>query len=154
MVLIQYKAPAVLKRALRVQNESLQLYCLKLIKSQTRFLTRKWRSTNMRIMSGIYHLVHNTLADEWVYKMEADMDFAEAQKAEGSMRTYVQRFNEYHYEKAGMTVRDTLWSALAAGASCGYGKGGVTEMEYEHWLRTNPLFVCEDAELAELGSLA
>ncbi|KAL0077061.1 hypothetical protein F4703DRAFT_1243755 [Phycomyces blakesleeanus] len=43
LLLIQYKSSAILKRILKIKNSTTELYTLKIIQSQTRFLGRRWR---------------------------------------------------------------------------------------------------------------
>ena len=43
LLLVQYKSSAILKRILKVSHPTLQLYVLKVIKSQVPYCGRKWR---------------------------------------------------------------------------------------------------------------
>lgn len=95
MVLVHYKAPAILKRLLKIECSMLQLYALKLLKSQLRFLGRKWRTSNMRIMSAIYHRVRNGISDDWAYAAEPEAEPSEAD--ERSAREPVELFHARHY---------------------------------------------------------
>jgi len=45
LALVQWKTSAVLKRILRVNHVGIQLYALKLLKSQIPFLGKKWKSS-------------------------------------------------------------------------------------------------------------
>ena len=45
----------------------LQLYVLKLLKMQTKYLGRQWRKSNMKTMSAIYTKVRHRLNDDWAY---------------------------------------------------------------------------------------
>ncbi|RUS21484.1 hypothetical protein BC938DRAFT_475404 [Jimgerdemannia flammicorona] len=49
MLLVQYKSSAILKRILKVSHPMLELYTLKVLKSQVPYLGRKWRSSMLRI---------------------------------------------------------------------------------------------------------
>ena len=44
-----------------------QLYVLKLLKMQTKYLGRQWRKSNMKTMSAIYTKVRHRLNDDWAY---------------------------------------------------------------------------------------
>ncbi|KIY45857.1 hypothetical protein FISHEDRAFT_66658 [Fistulina hepatica ATCC 64428] len=77
-MLVQYKSSAVLKRILRVQHPLLQLHILKLIKSQVPFCGRKWRQSNMKVITSIYLNIRPTLRDEWLTGSEAE-DASDAQ---------------------------------------------------------------------------
>ena len=46
----------------------LQLYVLKLLKMQTKYLGRQWRKSNMKTMSAIYTKVNHT------YNAELELD--------------------------------------------------------------------------------
>jgi len=54
-VLIQYKAPGILKRVVKLPHGDLCYYSLKLLKSQLPTLGRKWQTTNMKIVSSILY---------------------------------------------------------------------------------------------------
>ena len=45
----------------------MQLYILKLLKMQTKYLGRQWRKSNMKTMSAIYQKVRHRLTDDWAY---------------------------------------------------------------------------------------
>lgn len=45
----------------------MQLYVLKLLKMQTKYLGRQWRKTNMKTISVIYSKVRHRLNDDWAY---------------------------------------------------------------------------------------
>lgn len=45
----------------------MQLYVLKLLKIQTKYLGRQWRKSNMKTMSAIYQKVRHRMNDDWAY---------------------------------------------------------------------------------------
>ena len=51
---VVFKSAPILKRTLKVKHAMLQLYVLKLLKMQTKYLGRQWRKSNMKTMSAIY----------------------------------------------------------------------------------------------------
>uniref|UniRef100_A0A915KLT9 Far11/STRP C-terminal domain-containing protein n=1 Tax=Romanomermis culicivorax TaxID=13658 RepID=A0A915KLT9_ROMCU len=59
MMLVVFKSAPVLKRSLRVKHILIQLYALKLLKMQAKYLGRQWRKTNMELMSAIYNKVRH-----------------------------------------------------------------------------------------------
>lgn len=61
MMLVLFKSAQPLKRALRVQHAMFQVYALKLLKIQAKFLGRQWRKNNMKTMSAIYQKVRHRL---------------------------------------------------------------------------------------------
>ncbi|RUS21016.1 hypothetical protein BC937DRAFT_93836 [Endogone sp. FLAS-F59071] len=48
MLLVQYKSSAILKRILKVSHPMLELYTLKVLKSQVPYLGKRWRSSMSR----------------------------------------------------------------------------------------------------------
>lgn len=67
MMLVVFKSAPILKRTLRVRHAMMQLYVLKLLKMQTKYLGRQWRKTNMKIISSIYSKVRHRLNDDWAF---------------------------------------------------------------------------------------
>ena len=66
-MLVVFKSAPILKRALKVKQAMMQVYVLKLLKVQTKYLGRQWRKSNMKTMSAIYQKVRHRLNDDWVY---------------------------------------------------------------------------------------
>jgi len=66
-MLVVFKSAPILKRALKVKQSMMQLYILKLLKMQTKYLGRQWRKSNMKTMSAIYQKVRHRLTDDWAY---------------------------------------------------------------------------------------
>ena len=50
-----------------MKHAMMQLYVLKLLKMQTKYLGRQWRKSNMKTMSAIYTKVRHRLNDDWAY---------------------------------------------------------------------------------------
>ncbi|KAH7930029.1 N1221-domain-containing protein [Leucogyrophana mollusca] len=96
MMLVQYKSSAVLKRVLRVPHPMLQLHVLKLIKSQVPFCGRKWRQSNMKVITSIYLNCRPDLRDEWLTGTEVD-DISDAQAQEQALRHLVKFYNNRRY---------------------------------------------------------
>ncbi|KAH8550495.1 hypothetical protein BGW37DRAFT_66525 [Umbelopsis sp. PMI_123] len=78
MLLVQYKSSAILKRLLKVSHPMLELYTLKVLKSQVPYLGRKWRSSNMRIITAIYLTCRPGLREEWMIGLESESDIEES----------------------------------------------------------------------------
>ncbi|KAI6117629.1 hypothetical protein EV401DRAFT_2057754 [Pisolithus croceorrhizus] len=95
-MLVQYKSSAVLKRVLRVSHPMLQLHVLKLIKSQVPFSGRKWRQSNMKVITSIYLNCRPDLRDEWLTGNEVD-DLSDAQAQEYALRHLVKFYNGRRY---------------------------------------------------------
>ncbi|THH23162.1 hypothetical protein EUX98_g8013 [Antrodiella citrinella] len=90
---------AVLKRILKVQHPMLQLHVLKLIKSQVPFCGRKWRQSNMQVITAIYLNCRPDLRDEWLIGPEGD-DALEAQTQEQALYHLVKFYNSRRYGAA------------------------------------------------------
>lgn len=78
MQMAGYKSAGILKRLVKIPQEDLRLYVLKLIKSQVAYCGRKWRQGqtdsgveanflgNMKIITSIYLTCRPTLRDDWL----------------------------------------------------------------------------------------
>ncbi|CAG8581585.1 6314_t:CDS:10 [Diversispora eburnea] len=56
----------------------LELYALKVLKNQIPFIGRKWRQSNMKIITSIYLNCRPDLRDEWIAPTDADAEVEEA----------------------------------------------------------------------------
>jgi len=99
MMLVVFKSAPILKRTLKVKHAMLQLYVLKLLKMQTKYLGRQWRKTNMKTMSAIYTKVRHRLNDDWAYGNDVDSRPWDFQAEECALRSAVDRFNNRRYDK-------------------------------------------------------
>lgn len=96
LLLVQYKSSAILKRILRVQHPLLQLYTLKLIKMQVPFCGRKWRQSNMKVITSIYLHCRPELRDEWLSGTEVE-DVGDAHAQEQALRMLIKFYNTKRY---------------------------------------------------------
>ncbi|KIW29117.1 uncharacterized protein PV07_04954 [Cladophialophora immunda] len=69
LFLVQFKSSQILRRVLRVPDPTLRLYVLKLFKSQVPYCGRKWRQSNMRVITAIYLHCRPELRDDWLAGM-------------------------------------------------------------------------------------
>ncbi|KAL1405394.1 Factor arrest protein 11 [Vanrija albida] len=100
LLMCQYKSSTILKRVLRVNQPMLQLQVLKLIKSQMPYCGRKWRSTNMKVITSIYLNCRPELRNDWLVGVEADLEAEDAvagKPQEFALRTLVAFYNKQHY---------------------------------------------------------
>ncbi|XP_046580531.1 striatin-interacting protein 1 homolog isoform X1 [Haliotis rubra] len=97
MMLVVFKSAPILKRALKVKHAMMQLYILKLLKMQTKYLGRQWRKSNMKTMSAIYQKVRHRLGDDWAYGNDMDARPWDFQAEECALRACVDRFNNRRY---------------------------------------------------------
>ncbi|CUA67731.1 Factor arrest protein 11 [Saccharomyces cerevisiae S288c] [Rhizoctonia solani] len=98
-LLVQYKSSAILKRILKVSHPILQLHVLKLLKSQVPYCGRKWRQSNMKVITLIYLHCRPDLRDEWLSGTEVD-DVVDAMVQEQALRTLVKFYNTKRYGTA------------------------------------------------------
>jgi len=101
MMLVVFKSAPILKRTLKVKHAMLQLFVLKLLKMQTKYLGRQWRKTNMKTMSAIYTKVRHRLNDDWAFGNDVDSRPWDFQSEECALRSAVDRFNNRRYDKTG-----------------------------------------------------
>ncbi|KAK7916683.1 hypothetical protein WMY93_012444 [Mugilogobius chulae] len=89
MMLVVFKSAPILKRALKVKQAMMQLYVLKLLKVQTKYLGRQWRKSNMKTMSAIYQKVRHRLNDDWAYGNDLDARPWDFQAEECALRANI-----------------------------------------------------------------
>uniref|UniRef100_A0A672JAV1 Striatin interacting protein 1 n=1 Tax=Salarias fasciatus TaxID=181472 RepID=A0A672JAV1_SALFA len=99
-MLVVFKSAPILKRALKVKQAMMQLYVLKLLKVQTKYLGRQWRKSNMKTMSAIYQKVRHRLNDDWAYGNDLDARPWDFQAEECALRANIERFNSRRYDKS------------------------------------------------------
>ncbi|KRY67684.1 Striatin-interacting protein 2, partial [Trichinella pseudospiralis] len=107
MMLVVYKSAPILKRALRVRHMLLQLYALKLLKAQTRYLGKQWRKSNMELMSAIYRNVRHRLNDDWAYGNEVQSKSWDFQTEESNLMIEIDNFNCRRYGNLFGALRKT-----------------------------------------------
>ena len=90
-MLVVFKSAPILKRTLKVKH-AMQLYVLKLLKMQTKYLGRQWRKSNMKTMSAIYTKVRHRLNDDWAFGNDVDSRPWDFQAEECALRAAVDRF--------------------------------------------------------------
>ncbi|KAF8311822.1 hypothetical protein DL93DRAFT_2156967 [Clavulina sp. PMI_390] len=97
-MLVSYKSSAIMKRMLKVAHPVLQLHVLKLIKSQVPSCPKKWRQTNMKVITSIYLNCRPDLRDEWLAGNEPDeTSDAQAQAQENALRQLIRFYNTKRY---------------------------------------------------------
>lgn len=97
LLLVQYKSSTILRRALKIPQPELRLYTLKLFKSQVPYCGRKWRQTNMRVITAIYLHCRPELRDEWLCGGDVDGVVEEAVPLEQAMRALVHWWHLRNY---------------------------------------------------------
>lgn len=103
MMLVVFKSAPILRKALRVRNAMLQLYVLKLLKMQAKYLGRQWRKSNTKIMSAIYQKVRHRMTDDWAYGNDIDSRPWDFQAEEFSLQANINRFHNRRYGPKNVT---------------------------------------------------
>ncbi|CAJ0930010.1 unnamed protein product, partial [Mesorhabditis belari] len=99
MMLVVFKSAPILKRCLKIRVGLFQLYTLKLLKMQARYLGRPWRRSNMDIISAIYCTVRHRLADDWAFANDPRSKSWDFQTDESSLKSLIERFHSRRYSK-------------------------------------------------------
>ena len=97
MMLVVFKSAPILKRALRVRHAMFQLYVLKLLKMQAKYLGRQWRKSNMKTLSAIYQMVRHRLTDDWAFGNDMETRPWDFQGEEFSLQANISRFHCRRY---------------------------------------------------------
>nr|CAI5840431.1 unnamed protein product [Callosobruchus analis] len=99
MMLVIFKSSPILKRTLKIRHAMAQVYALKLLKMQAKYLGRNWRKSNLKTVSLIYQKVRHHLTDDWAYGNFLDAKPWDFQSEEITLRTAVDKFNNRRYSK-------------------------------------------------------
>ncbi|KZF21395.1 N1221-domain-containing protein [Xylona heveae TC161] len=86
LLLVQYKSSTILRKALKVPQHHLRLYTLKLFKNQVPYCGRKWRQSNMRVITAVYLHCRPDLRDDWLAGSDIDAEVEEALPLEQALR--------------------------------------------------------------------
>lgn len=97
MMLVIFKSAPILKKSLKVRHAMMQLYILKLLKMQAKYLGRAWRKSNMKTMSTIYQKVRHRLNDDWAYGNDLEARPTDFQIEERFLRSAVDKFHARRY---------------------------------------------------------
>ncbi|KAH9901884.1 N1221-domain-containing protein [Xylariomycetidae sp. FL2044] len=109
LLLVQYKSSAILRKALKVPQNELRLYTLKLFKNQVPYCGRKWRQSNMRVITAVYLHCRPELRDEWLAGSDVDAEVEEALPLEQALRSLTHWFNVRRYpDQMADDIREAL----------------------------------------------
>ncbi|ESA42443.1 protein required for hyphal anastomosis [Neurospora crassa] len=148
LLLVHYKSSNILRKSLKVPQQELRLYTLKLFKNQVPYCGRKWRQSNMRVITAIYLHCRPELRDEWLSGSDVDAEVEEALPLEQALRSLTHWFNVQRYpERMGAEVTAAMreerdfftreleksdwmgWEGIMAGGGMGMdGAGGAEPM--------------------------
>lgn len=111
MMLVVFKSSQTLLKALSVRHPLFQLYVLKLLKVQLKFLGRQWKKNNMKLISPIYQKVRHRLTDDWAYSNDNEAKPWDFQAEEFALQANINKFHQRRYQDVlnpTNKVRDSL----------------------------------------------
>ncbi|KAK3373845.1 hypothetical protein B0T24DRAFT_666999 [Lasiosphaeria ovina] len=109
LLMVNYKSSNILRKSLKVPQQELRLYTLKLFKNQVPYCGRKWRQSNMRVITAVYLHCRPELRDEWLAGSDVDAEVEEALPLEQALRSLTHWFNMRRYpDKMAPEVRQAL----------------------------------------------
>ncbi|KAI0194606.1 hypothetical protein F4808DRAFT_441116 [Astrocystis sublimbata] len=109
LLLVQYKSSNILRKSLKIPQNELRLYTLKLFKNQVPYCGRKWRQSNMRVITAVYLHCRPELRDEWLAGSDVDAEVEEALPLEQALRSLTHWFNVRMYaDQMAPEIRDAL----------------------------------------------
>ncbi|KAI0108692.1 hypothetical protein GGR51DRAFT_123558 [Nemania sp. FL0031] len=97
LLLVQYKSSNIIRKSLKIPQNELRLYTLKLFKNQVPYCGRKWRQSNMRVITAVYLHCRPELRDEWLAGSDVDAEVEEALPLEQALRSLTHWFNVQKY---------------------------------------------------------
>ncbi|CAI4210253.1 unnamed protein product [Parascedosporium putredinis] len=97
LLLVSYKSSNILRKSLKVPQPELRLYTLKLFKNQVPYCGRKWRQSNMRVITAVYLHCRPELRDEWLAGSDVDAEVDSAVPLEQALRGLAHWFNIRRY---------------------------------------------------------
>lgn len=89
LALVQYKSSAILRKPLKCPQTELRLYTLKVFKGQVPYCGRKWRQSNMRVITSIYLYCRPELRDDWLAGSDVDQEVEDALVSLSFMRDWI-----------------------------------------------------------------
>ncbi|CAJ2508092.1 Uu.00g092780.m01.CDS01 [Anthostomella pinea] len=109
LLLVQYKSSNIIRKSLKVPQNELRLYTLKLFKNQVPYCGRKWRQSNMRVITAVYLHCRPELRDEWLAGSDVDAEVEEALPLEQALRSLTHWFNVRRYpDQMAPEIREAL----------------------------------------------
>ncbi|KEY69794.1 hypothetical protein S7711_03772 [Stachybotrys chartarum IBT 7711] len=109
LLLVQYKSSTILRKSLRIPQPELRQYTLKLFKNQVPYCGRKWRQSNMRVITAVYLHCRPELRDEWLAGSDVDAEVDAALPLEQALRSLTHWLNLRRYpEKIALDVRAAM----------------------------------------------
>ncbi|KAK2764968.1 Factor arrest protein 11 [Arachnomyces sp. PD_36] len=134
LLLVQYKSSTILRKGIKIPDPDLRLYTLKLFKSQVPYCGRKWRQSNMRVITAIYLYCHPELRDDWLAGSDVDADVEEALPLEQALRGlthwwHLRQYKDVTGVEEGKTIMDEERDFFVRELeSMGWGFAGADDM--------------------------
>ncbi|KAK0530344.1 Factor arrest protein 11 [Tilletia horrida] len=123
LLMTQYKSSAILKRMLKVQHPALHLYTLKVLKSQVPYCGRKWKQSNMKVITAIYLNCRPELRDEWLAGMDIDGGLEDSLPQEQALRALIKFYLNTRYGPLHPPGAGPAGGQGGAGGAQGQGAG-------------------------------
>lgn len=82
---------------LNFENDFLQKPILEIFKKLTPYQGRKWRASNMDVISRVYLNLRLSLKDDWLCGKDLESDFNSCYDQELALRSLIQFYNMHHY---------------------------------------------------------
>ncbi|KAI5865452.1 N1221-domain-containing protein [Durotheca rogersii] len=109
LLLVQYKSSNIIRKSLKVPQNELRLYTLKLFKNQVPYCGRKWRQSNMRVITAVYLHCRPELRDEWLAGGDLETEIDDALPLEQALRSLTHWFNVRRYpDQMAPEIREAL----------------------------------------------
>ncbi|KAJ5066050.1 protein required for hyphal anastomosis ham-2 [Anaeramoeba ignava] len=94
-IFVKKKGHIILRKTLNIRIKVLRFYALKAIKNSIRYLTQKWKSSNINIISDIYTNLRNELAENWIEVQDQESISSETLRLEEErLRNQISEFIE------------------------------------------------------------
>ncbi|KAF1923792.1 N1221-domain-containing protein [Didymella exigua CBS 183.55] len=111
LMLVSYKSSQFLRKSLKVPQPQLRLYTLKLFKNQVPYCGRKWRQSNMRVITAVYLHCRPELRDDWLAGSDVDAEVDESVPLEQALRSlthwyHLKRYPESLGARPGVLMQD------------------------------------------------
>lgn len=94
IIVVAELPPDTLKKALSIYQQDIWEIVLEMFKEQVPFNGRKWRTTNMDLVSAIYLHCKTKLRDDWLLSGDLNAEAEDAQPQEIAIRALIQFYNE------------------------------------------------------------
>ncbi|KAF2734005.1 hypothetical protein EJ04DRAFT_577191 [Polyplosphaeria fusca] len=97
LMLVSYKSSQFLRKILKVPQPEVRQYTLKLFKNQVPYCGRKWRQSNMRVITAVYLHCRPELRDDWLAGSDVDAEVDESVPLEQALRALTHWHNLKRY---------------------------------------------------------